>query len=221
MPGASKATLTRLREEFVVRLWTKGYRQRRIADEFAKPENAHLHGLHKNGGTNTLSQPAIHKIIKRVEARVIAAANTDVERIKKEQTAILHQNIEDLRDAYEKSTQAQVHQKQKTQNVGAAATDKAKGPKGYHQTEIGQKTQVGDHSILGEMRQHLSEIRKIWGADAPVKTDSTIHGEMAVTGQDLSKLTDDELETLRALQEKLTAPTPTSAGSVSAAGAGE
>lgn len=194
--SASK-TLVSAREDFVWKLRCMGYTERRIADEFSKPENAHLHKPNKP----TITQQAISKIIRRVEARVLARMDSDVERMKKRQTAILERNIEDLRDAFEKSTKSQTFQKQKTANGGAG--------KSFQQQEIGQKTLIGDHSILRELRETLSDIRKIWGADAPVKTQSEITGAMQIASQDLSALSDEDLQTLLMLQQKLKAANQT------------
>lgn len=194
MVMGKKHILNVAREQFVWEMRCKGFTQRRIVEEMAKPQYAHLQG--------PLTQQAICQIIKRVEKRTLAKMDVDVEMLKRRQTAMLERSIEDLRDAYDKSTQAQVHQKKKTSVAGAGSQKP-----GYEQNEVGQKTQVGDHSILREIRETAADIRKIWGADAPIKTDASVHGSMLVTGQDLSALTDDELETLRALQQKMSGNT--------------
>jgi hypothetical protein len=194
MPSSlSKLKLARAREDFAWQQRVRGYTERSILEQInQQPELV-------PPGTKPLSSGGIHKILVRAEQRVLARIDRNVETLKVKQTLTLENNIEDLRKAYETSTQAQVFQKQKTANA-------AQGGKSLLQNEVGQKTMVADHSILGEMRQHLAEIRKIWGADAPLKTDATITGAMQVGSQDLSKLSDAELQTLLALQQKLSAP---------------
>lgn len=206
---AIKGVIT-AREDAVTDMWVKGYSQRRIVRELEKPQYTDLRG--KNG--KVISQMAVCKIIKRVEARILATQQENVLAMKHKHTLALQHNIELLRDAYDQSTQAQVYQKEKTGN-GAG--------KAFLQTEIGQKSLVGDHSILREIRETHADIRKIWGADAPMKTESVVTGAMQVAQQDLSKLSDDELQTLLALQQKLLAdqtpnatPGPTSDTSDSA-----
>src|SRR5688500_9593367 len=161
MNGVQKNMITRKREEFVIKLRCKGYTERRIAEEIGK------------SNLGPLSQPAVHKIIKRVEARVLKATTLDLEALKVKHTLILEQNIEDLRDAYDKSTQAQVFQKKKTGGK-APPPKKGTGNDGgaapaaviaFEQNEVGQKTQIGDHSILRELRETLGDVREIWGAN--------------------------------------------------------
>lgn len=199
MGSSSKKALTAAREAFVLDLSRQGYGQIRITQELAKEENAAL--WHKG---HAISQQAVCKIIQRVNERLRAQAVNDAYQIKLDHTERLLRAIEDLRDAYKASTQAQVMQKRKN---GAGAKGAA-----FQQTEIGQKTQVGDHSILREIREHYADIRKIWGADAPMKTESLVRGAMHVSNNDLTKLDDHELETLRSLQEKISAPASAAGG---------
>jgi hypothetical protein len=198
MSAAANKFQTHAREEFVAEMRCKGYTVRRIAQEIAKPENSHL--WNKKTG-KPIPFITVQKICERIRERYKANTQISVETLKQEHTAILERSITDLRDEFERSRQAQVMQKKKTSEAGAGNATKP----GFVQNEIGQKTMIGDHSILNELRQHLADIRKIWGADAPIKTESLLSGSMQVTGQDLSSLSDEELETLRALQQKISA----------------
>lgn len=193
MPGAHPKQISkaRAREAFVWDLRVRGYGPSYIAARMNEHETL-----------GPITPQGTGKIIRRIDERVKAEVIEEAKHYKAVHTVQLERHYEDLRTAFEKSTQPQVMQKQKTSQAGASDAKGGAKP-GYHQTEIGQKTLVGDHSIMREMRETLGDIRKIWGADAALKTESLVHGAMSVTSQDLSILTDAELEALLAIQEKL------------------
>ena len=122
-----------------------------------------------------ISQPAVSKILKRVEDRVLKSLAREIGREKARQTSQLDWVAAEAARAWARSLGDAVTVKQ---------TDTPIGPEGGDgdRTETTVKGQSGNPALLAQLRGALADVRAIWGLNAPKKLEL-----------DVSGLTDDEL----------------------------
>lgn len=122
-----------------------------------------------------LDRSAVTKILSRVSDRVLAEMKDRVEQQKIEQTATLdHIKAEALAE-WERSREPHRHRSKRTtrragETPGEALVDTSEVE------DAGMEDRLGDVAYLAEARAALAEIRKIWGIDAPVKSEHPAGG---------------------------------------------
>ena len=129
-----------------------------------------------------ISQPAVAKILKRVSERYSTELMADIKKVKAEQI-LQHEYISD------QAMQAWERSKLPAKSTWFKRTVDAQGKP--LDNSLGERTdeaknQEGDPRYLSAAMKAKEEIRKILGADAPVKT-------FALT-KDVSSLTDEQLQ---------------------------
>lgn len=110
-----------------------------------------------------ISQPAVAKILKRLTERYSRNLNDDIERVKLEQISQLEHIASEAMQAWDDSKQEIAVSKDFTRYF------------------------PGDPRYLTAAMEAKEDIRKIIGADAPIKTINEL---------DLSKLTDEQLQAI-------------------------
>jgi transcriptional regulator with XRE-family HTH domain len=111
-----------------------------------------------------ISQPAVSKILKRVETRVLRELTAITERQKVRHTWRLEHLFAESMRAWDLSKADSTRRRQRrTQPSGS-------GP-GATLAEIVTEDQHGDPRYLAEGRKALADHRKLWGLDAPQKLD--------------------------------------------------
>lgn len=146
MPGGVPPSVVRERERVAWDLRKRFWTEARIADHLG------------------ITQPAVHQILKRVEARVLADLKADVEATKARQTAQLERVAEEAFSAWEHSCTLAETVKTVTQTESGESEPAVRDEK----TTQSHKC---DANLLNQARGALEDIRKIWGLDAPVKVD--------------------------------------------------
>jgi predicted DNA-binding protein YlxM (UPF0122 family) len=101
---------------------------------------------------------AVHAACSRVEKRLHAQFSKRTEQVKSRQTAQLEHLIHDVLDEWRRS---------KLDAETVKTTDGGGEPK----TERTVKGQTGNPALLAQARGAMEDIRKIWGVDAPIKTE--------------------------------------------------
>lgn len=149
--GYEPRTQIRIRESRVLELVLEGCTQHQIADALE------------------ISQPAVSKIVRRVEERLLADLAYKVERQRARQTLRLEHVYGQAMQAWKESKQEAVRRRQrKTDHPGGAGSTIA---------ELVSENSHGDPRYLDEARKALTDLRKVWGVDAPerVSIDSVSH----------------------------------------------
>jgi predicted transcriptional regulator len=156
MPGRVPKEVTAQREvrawELRQQLWT----QQRIAEE-----------LH-------VRQNTVCEILKRVRKRVFAELQEEISEAKATQTAQLEYLANEAMDAWERSKLESVVVETIEEQVEVG---EKKVPALATRTKTIRRGQSGNPSFLGEVRGALSDIRDIWGIEAPKRTDLTSDGK--------------------------------------------
>src|SRR5712692_5967519 len=155
MPRGS-AELSRQREARAWDLALKGKTERSIAVELAK------------AGLGTVSAPAVHQMLERVEKRILEELKGKTDHQKSRQTAALWKLYDEAMEAWERSKKPQ---KQMVSKHGPGNDDGRPGSVVESTSTIREND--GDPRYLAEARQILQDIRKIWGLDAPQKIAPT------------------------------------------------
>ena len=162
------------RELRAIELAVQGWSQRRIAAELG------------------VSQPAVSKILRRVEDRVLEELVVEGERQKARQTLRLdHVYTESMR-AWEQSKADTTRRRQRQTQAG---TDRA----GTTVAELITATQCGDPRFLEQGRRALADQRALWGLDAPQKLD------VRATRNPFDELSEEALSALLGQQRQLLA----------------
>jgi predicted transcriptional regulator len=130
------------RELRALQLSIQGWTQRQIADELG------------------VSQPAVSKILSRLEERYAREVVASLDRHRAKQTLRLeHQYSESMRAWQESKEDSTIRRQRKGQGAaGQAASSVA---------ELVVENQHGDPRYLEQARKALNDIRKVWGIDAP------------------------------------------------------
>jgi predicted transcriptional regulator len=111
-----------------------------------------------------VSQPAVSKILKRVELRLLRELTTTVERQKVRHTVRLEHLFAEAIRAWEASKGDSTRRRQrKTQGEPARP--------GATVAEIVIENRHGDPRYLEEARKALADHRRLWGLDAPQQLD--------------------------------------------------
>jgi hypothetical protein len=142
-----KRQITRQREARAWELRQQGWSLRRIAAEI---------GLGHSG---------VFAILRRVEKRVLAKLNADVEAEKARQFAVLDHILDEALQAWERSREPD---KSITRKVGTNALG-AMDPVPGEPVLLTSRDSDGDPRYLSEARSALADLRKLWGLDAPNK----------------------------------------------------
>jgi len=144
--GHEPRTRIRLRELRALELQTQGWSQHQIAAELG------------------ISQPAVSKLLKRVELRLLMEMRDTVERQKARQTLRLEHLYAEAMRAWDASkTDATRRRQRKTDGAGGGA--------GSTVAELVIENSHGDPRYLEQARKSQADLRKVWGVDAPEKVD--------------------------------------------------
>lgn len=106
-----------------------------------------------------ISQPAVSKIVRRMEERLLADVALKVERQRARHTLRLeHMYAESMRAWGASQQDATRRRQRKSEGVGAGGSTFA---------ELVSENRHGDPRYLDEARKALTDLRKVWGVDAP------------------------------------------------------
>jgi predicted transcriptional regulator len=136
----------RTRELRALELTTLGWSQHQIASDLG------------------ISQPAVSKLMKRVELRLLRELADQAERQRVRTTLRLERLFAEAMHAWEQSKADTTRRRQRKTQGGA-------GGAGGTLAEIVVENQHGDPRYLDEARKALADHRKVWGLDAPQKVD--------------------------------------------------
>ena len=161
--GYEPPSQIRARELRVMGLAAQGWSQREIAADVG------------------ISQPAVCKILHRVEARVIGELTATVERQKVRQTLRLEHLYTEAVRAWEASKGEITRRRQRK------VTDGSPG-EGTTVVEVTVENRYGDPRFLDLGRRVLADLRALWGLDAPQKVD------LRATRNPYEDLSEDELD---------------------------
>jgi len=116
-----------------------------------------------------ISQPAVCKILQRIEDRLLADIAWKVERHRARQTLRLEFIYGEAVRAWKASKQETLRKRQRQTGPGTGA--------GTTMAEITSEHRHGDPRFLDEARRALSDLRTLWGIDAPerLSIDATTH----------------------------------------------
>lgn len=106
-----------------------------------------------------ISQPAVSKIVQRVEERLLADAAYKVERQRARQTFRLDHIFGQAMQAWQNSKQELLRRRQRKTDGGSGD--------GTTVAELMSENRFGDPRYLDEARKALADSRKLWGMDAP------------------------------------------------------
>jgi hypothetical protein len=106
-----------------------------------------------------ISQPAVSKIARRVEERLLADVAFKADRQRARQTLRLEHIYGEAMRAWQDSKQEGLRRRQR----------KTEGESGVGSTvaELISENRNGDPRYLDEARKALTDLRKVWGVDAP------------------------------------------------------
>ena len=106
-----------------------------------------------------ISQPAVSKILKRVEERLLHDATWRVERQRARQSARLEFLYRQAIRAWEGSQEESLRRRQRKTGHGSGSEATV--------AEVISEARHGDPRFLEEARRVLEDLRKIWAIDAP------------------------------------------------------
>lgn len=150
--------IARQREELAYELCTtKGMTEREIAEEIGRR------------GLGPVSQPAVSKMLRRVEARALAAQAERVASYKIRQTESLERAFAKAMACFEASKGTKIDRTEKVDADGA-----------IKEVVTVERTSCGDPRFLAEARQALADVRQIWGLNAPAQTKASITGRLGL-----------------------------------------
>jgi DNA-binding Lrp family transcriptional regulator len=172
--GAEPRSRVRLRELQAMQLTLEGQSQYQIAAALG------------------ISQPAVSKILRRLEDRLLADVAWKVDRQRARQTLRLEFLYAEAVRAWRASQEDAVRKRQR----------KSGGTGGASVAELVSENRHGDPRFLDEARRLLADLRLVWGVNAPDR--------LAVDATPFASLSDAALETALARQQRLLAQiTPT------------
>jgi hypothetical protein len=136
-----------------------------------------------------ISQPAVCKLLRRVETRLLRELAETVGRQKARQALRLeHLFAEAMRAWHESKTDTTRRRQRQTQGGGGAGATVA---------ELIVENQHGDPRYLDEARKALADQRKLWGLDAPQQVD------LRASRDPYAEMTEDALRAELARQTQL------------------
>jgi DNA-binding CsgD family transcriptional regulator len=145
---------------------------------------------HQIAASLGISQPAVSKILRRVEDRMLADVPIKVERQRARHTVRLEFIYGEAIHAWQASKQETMRRRQRQTDSGDGGTTIA---------EIVSENQHGDPRYLDEARKALADLRKLWGLDAPERVSIEASSPFA-------SMTDDALEAELTRQARLLQP---------------
>ncbi len=131
-----------------------------------------------------VSQPAVSKIIRRMEDRLLADVSVKVERHRARHTMRLEFIYGEAVRAWQGSKEDGVRRRQRKSEGGA-------GREGGSIAEIVSESRHGDPRYLESARRALEDLRRLWGVDPPERlavndatrfahlSDAALEGEIA------------------------------------------
>src|SRR5688500_10405890 len=133
---------------------------------------------HQIAAALDISQPAVSKIARRLEERLLADVAYKVDRQRAKQTMRLEFIYQEAIHAWHESKQEiQRRRQRRTGHGGADATTIA---------EVISENGHGDPRFLDEARRALADLRKVWGVDAPE--------QVSIETTHVASMTDEALE---------------------------
>ena len=138
-----------------------------------------------------ISQAAVSKILARVEARELRDLTATVERQKVRQTQRLEYVFREAVGAWQASKAGATRKRQRIVEGGAGA--------GQTVAEMTVASEHGDPRYLETARKALTDLRKLWGLEAPQRVDVQASAPYAT-------LSEAELLAVLARQEALLRP---------------
>jgi hypothetical protein len=116
-----------------------------------------------------ISQPAVSKIVRRVEEHLLADLAYKAERQRARQTLRLEYIYAQAMQAWQDSKQDGLRRRQRKTEHGAGLASTV--------AELTSENRHGDPRYLDEARKTLSDLRKVWGLDAPerIAIDASTH----------------------------------------------
>lgn len=170
--------------EITARLYMQGWYQQEIADYLSNREGDPT-------ADYTLSQVTISKDLAEIRRRWLESSLVDMDQIKAEELAKIDRLEREYWQAWEDSRQ--VLETRKLQS----------GDKGSSELLI-EAEQVGDPKFLQGIQWCIDRRVKIFGLDAPKRSEQRIEERRAVVhaALDLAKVNDDELEQLETILRK-------------------
>lgn len=147
--GAEPRTRIRVREIQVMELTLEGRTQHQIAQAL------------------DISQPAVSKILRRLEERLLLDVAMKVERQRARQTMRLEFLYAEALRAWRQSQEDGLRKRQRKSGLA--------GGDGQTVAEIVSEHRYGDPRFLDEARRTLADLRTLWGVDAPerIAVDAT------------------------------------------------
>lgn len=174
------------REDRAWELRSNGWSQARIAAELG------------------ITQQAVSLLLKRLAKQFAKEFKKRVEEIKGEQTAQLEFLVDEALQEWERSKS---DAEKKSVKSGRCQLDRDGNPVDLDD-EVTQTTEgrLADPRYLQQARDGMGDIRKIWGVDAPVKTETEqkVSGEVKVTGAAQDEAAKKLDEWRKQMQEQLT-----------------
>jgi DNA-binding CsgD family transcriptional regulator len=137
-----------------------------------------------------ITQPAVSKILRRLEERLGADRAYQVDRQRAQQTLRLQHLYGESMAAWDRSKQDAVRRRQRQSNGGNGH--------GATVAEIVAENQHGDPRFLEVARKTLGDLRSVWGLDAPAVIQAV---------SPYATMSDDALEAELAQQQRLLATT--------------
>lgn len=171
--GHEPRTRLKLREVRVMEMILEGHTQHRIAEELR------------------ISQPAVSKIVRRVEERLLADVELKVERQRARHTLRLEFVYGEAIRAWRASQQESLRRRQRKTDGGNAG--------GQTVAEIVSENRHGDPRYLDEARKALADLRTLWGVNAPERLAIAASSPFA-------SMSDEALEAELARQTRLLEP---------------
>lgn len=153
MAGPPKPEVTRNRERDAWHWRLQGWTQQRIADELG------------------ITQQSVCDMLSRIEKRLAAEFREQAEEIKARQTEQLMMVYASAWEQWQRSCQDAERETVVTGRAKATEAGLIELPDQVTRTVEGQS---GNPALLEKAMKALSDIRAIWGAEAPVKSEQVV-----------------------------------------------
>jgi hypothetical protein len=119
---------------------------------------------HQIAASLGISQPAVSKIERRIEERLLADVAYRAERLRARQTLQLRYVYGEALDAWHASKAETVRRRQRRAEASGTSVGTI--------AEIVAENQHGDPRYLEIARKALSDLRAVWGVDAPARVEA-------------------------------------------------
>lgn len=156
MAATPKPEVSREREREAWRLRTLGWTQQRIADHLG------------------VAQQSVWDMLSRVEKKLAAEFKDQAEEIKARHTALLETLADEVLTQWRRSCEDGVTEVTvKGKVTGGKGKSGADGDQSKAQITTTREAQSGNPALIAQARGTLSDIRAIWGAEAPKRQENT------------------------------------------------